>query len=108
ARGLEVDDVQARAARDVERVEHRLRIAVCRNQGEVALLEAHGVALQQVERGNHVEFVRRWPLAVGRGGHDGNSRKFRRTRSPAIDDFSGWNCTPKTRPFCTAAVKGPP
>ena len=54
ARALEVDDVQPRAARHVERVEHRLGVAVLRDPREVAVLQADGAALQQVDRRDHV------------------------------------------------------
>ena len=91
ARALEVDDVQPRAARHVERVEHRLGVAVRRDPREVAVLQPDSVALQQVDRRDHV-----------------HATKSLSTCRPAFDDFSGWNCTPKTRPFWTAATKGPP
>ena len=72
ARCFEVDDVQPRSARDVERIEHRLRIAVRRHVGEVAAQQADDVAAEEVEGRDHV-----------------HAMKFLSTRSPAADDFSG-------------------
>ena len=37
-----------------------------------------------------------------------SATKFRRIRRPASPDFSGWNCTPPTRPCSTAAAKASP
>ena len=53
ARRLEIDDVQPRAARDVERVEHRFRLAVGARRGEVAAREPHHASAEEVERGDH-------------------------------------------------------
>src|SRR5688572_25157053 len=90
ARRFEVDDVQACAARDVERVEHRFRLAVDARGRKVAVGEGDHAAVQEIERRDQLHCT-----------------KFLSTRSPAADDFSGWNCTPKTRSRCTAAVKVP-
>ena len=72
ARRFEVDDVQPRAARDVERIENRLGIAVGRHVREVAAQQADDVAAEEIERRDHV-----------------HAMKFLSTRSPAARRFLG-------------------
>ena len=72
ARRLEIDDVQTRAARDVERIEHRFRLTVHARRCELAVREAHDASVQQVE-----------------GRDQLHAMKFLSTRRPAVDDFSG-------------------
>ncbi len=83
--------MQPRAAWDVEAIENLLRIAVRRDVREVAPPQTNDIPAEEVEGRDHV-----------------HATKFLSTRMPACDDFSGWNCTPKTRSRCTAAVKGRP
>ena len=59
--------------------------------------EDHGLALEEVDRRDHAD-----------GNTPDSRRKPRRTRAPARALFSGWNWTPKTFPWRTAAAKGAP
>src|SRR6185436_14876691 len=91
ARAFEVDHVQARSVVDAEIEQDVLRIAVDGHLPEVAASQADHFAFEKIDRRDHV-----------------HAMKFLNTSRPAPDDFSGWNWTPKTRPFCTAAVNEPP
>ena len=57
------------------------------------------------------------PRGTGRAGRRGvavaadaatRPTKFDSTRSPASDDFSGWNCRPYSEPLATALTNGRP
>ncbi len=102
ARAVEVDDVQlARAglhppARGVERigVVHRALV-------ELALGEAHGLALEDVD-GRQQDHART-PAAPAH-----TATKLSSMRSPFREDFSGWNWTPNTDPRPTIVAKRSP
>ena len=92
-RAVQVDHVQrARAGLDpgqrgVERV-----VAVDGPRGEVALHEAHGLAVEDVDRRVEDHAATRAQIAA----------KFSSSRSPCVEDFSGWNCTPNSGSRATA------
>ena len=72
------------APRGLERV-----VAVDGLRVEVALHEAHGLAVEDVDRrdrgrATHAVAPTRAQIAA----------KFSSSRSPCVEDFSGWNCTP--------------
>ena len=114
-RSVEVDDMDQRSGRDFEAFHDFVDRAVDGHRAEIAAREAHDAAAENVERGED-EVERRPSSAVARGRatlhgirrHRIFSTKLRSTFKPAVEDFSGWNCTPKTLPLCTAAVNGVP
>ena len=88
-RAVEVDDVQeARARLDPRARRLQGRVAVDGLLGEVALDQAHGLALGDVD-GRVEDHAGCHPRA-----QRGEVRAA--ARSPAAEDFSGWNWTPKT------------
>src|SRR5436190_1864878 len=79
------------------------RIAVVYALGlEVAAQQAHRAAVEDVDcrvephRATAVRAAAQIPA------------KFASRRRPAADDFSGWNCTPKKQPRCTAVTNSSP
>ena len=99
ARAVEVDDVQeARALLHPRARRLQGRVAVDRALVEVALGQPHGLPVEDVD--GRVE-----DHAVARAH---SAAKFASRRSPAADDFSGWNWTPKRWPRATIEGKRPP
>ena len=86
---VEVDHVQRRGARLDPAARRRQRVGVVDLLGlEVALDQAHGVAVEDVDR--RVEPHR----ATGAPAATQMRAKLASSRSPAAEDFSGWNWTP--------------
>ena len=99
-RAVEVDDVQeARPGLDpgtggLERI-----VLVDGLGGEVALVEADGLAVADVDGGIEDQ---------GAGTPVAMRTKLPSSCSPCVDDFSGWHCAPKMCPRSTKDTNGEP
>ena len=92
---VEIDDVQILEALRLEGMRLRGRIAVKHGRARhVALLQAHGEAVLQIDGGKQ--------------DHGFHFRKLAISASPSLWLFSGWNCVPTMLSRPTMAVTGPP
>ncbi len=92
---VEIDDVQIFKSRQFKSARLRRRIAVKHGGARhVALLEAHGQSLFEIDG--------------GKKNHGAHFRKFAISLSPNRWLFSGWNCVPTMLSRPTMAVSGPP
>ena len=92
---VEIDDVDPLEPGVFEALGGAGRIgAVDGRLRHVALLEAHDLALFEIDGG--IE------------DHGAHFRKLEIRVRPSVWLFSGWNCVPATLPRATAAVTGPP
>ncbi len=92
---VEIDEMQPFEAECGERAGLRRRIAVEHGGARhVALLQAHGFAVLQVDR--------------GKKDHGFQRRKFASNARPSFWLFSGWNWVPAMLSRATIAVSGPP
>ncbi len=96
-RGRDVEDDDLVDALDVVAPRELGGIASLAQALEVDALDDAPVA--NVEAGND---------AFGQHGCHTEPSQLRRILKPALPDFSGWNCTPETRPSSTAAEKATP
>ena len=76
----------------------------------VSLLEAHTMAIFEVNRGNqqHGRRCKATKGSVGSGNQGFQCMKFSSSRRPAAALFSGWNCTAKMLSRSTALVNAMP
>ena len=92
---VEIDDVEIFEALRLESMRLRRRIAVEHGRARhVALLQAHGEAVLEVD-GREQD-------------HGVHARKLAIKRNPSRWLFSGWNCVPTMVSRPTMAVTGPP
>ncbi len=92
---VEIDEVQIFETLLLERLCLRGRIAIeYRGARHVALLQAHRLAILQVDGGKQ--------------NHGIHFRKFAISARPNRWLFSGWNCVPKILSRATIAVTAPP
>ena len=97
--GVEIDHVQPPGAGVDEPAGQRHRVPVVGLAVEVALDEAHGTPVADVD--GRVE--------VHHAGRAATARtKLARMPRPTAPDFSGWNWVPQTGPRSAEAVTGPP
>ena len=97
--GVEIDDVEPGRAAIGEPAGQVHRVAVPALPVEVALDQAHGTAVADVD--GRIELHHRparWTA----------STKLARMPKPTAPDFSGWNWVPHTGPRSADAVTGPP
>src|SRR5512142_1899042 len=96
-RSFEVDEMNQRSRRNRQPVEDLVDRSVDRHRTEIAARQSDHPAAENVERGQD-ESCCLLPVA-GEHTHRIVSTNFRKTFKPAVDDFSGWNWTPKTFPL---------
>src|SRR6185312_4818820 len=102
ARAVEIDDVQPAGTALDPRARRGQRLGVVdRLLREVALREPHGLAAADVD--GRVE-----DHAATARSRSHVALKLASRRRPALEDFSGWNCTPKTFSRATAVAKRSP
>ena len=90
--------------------ELRLGRRVAVEQGRlrhVALLQAHALAVLQVDGGKEDHGAGTWRL-TSTSAHGFHLRKFPISLRPSRWLFSGWNCVPAMLSRATIAVTGPP
>ena len=101
-RTVEVDDVQTlRTGAGIPACEFDRVPDVARDLVEVALVEPHDLAAEQVDCRYHFH-------AWSRLAHVRRSRKFFSRRAPNAPERSGWNCAAAKLSRSTMAVNGVP
>ncbi len=96
---VEVDDVEEPRPRvDPRPGGLQRRVAVDGAVVEVALDQAHRLAVEDVDGG----------IEDHAGVRAARAAKLASMRSPCTEDFSGWNCAPKTEPRATTLANGVP
>src|SRR6185312_12108303 len=92
---VEIDHVQILKSLLLEGARLRRRIAMENRRARgIALLQTHGEAVLEIDRGKE--------------DHGFHFRKFAISWSPSFWLFSGWNCVPTMLSRPTIAVSGPP